>query len=199
LGRGVIHVLSLVAALSAVFSSATALADRRSNRWLLDTGVYMSNVDQKLFHLSAPVSSFAGFLRVRRSLSLRPKIWFFEPSIATVLPWRSNPDGNSRVFTAQLSFDFVRSVGTKTRLRFGTGVRSELGVSFGTAVILNNGTGSSTFYSPDSVVLVNSLTVNIGFEYALGKHNSLVIDVVVPSPFSTRRRFHASAALGWQL
>lgn len=195
MGQGVIAIIGLLLAL---IGGRAEAAEKRAP-WILDTGVHVSNVDQRIAHFSAPVSNITAYLRLRRSFNIKVKVWAFEPSLATTLPWRTNVDGNARFFTAQLSFDLVRALGSRTRLRFGTGIRSEIGASFGEAVILRNGSSTSTFYTPDNFVITNSLSANLGLEYALGKSNTLVVDVVVPSPLSTRRRVHLSVALGWIL
>src|SRR4051794_24641707 len=67
----------------------------------LDVGVFGSNLNERVIvpkAMQSEVSTIAGFARARWGIHLSRSL-FFEPSFATLIPWRSGADGTVKTFT----------------------------------------------------------------------------------------------------
>lgn len=190
-------------ALGLVGGAVQAKPDHRTkNYWLVDAGVYGTNLRER-FASSANddglISTLSGVARLRRGFHLG-KGFFFEPSAGALVPWRSGADGSTKTFTFPIGLGFSVPVFSFLRFRGGPGVQWLLATSSGGPVTLNNGTSTSTFYTPSRVASLLLFSVDAGLEILLSKKLSLSFDSYWTAVASDRlRRLHGSVCLGWNL
>jgi hypothetical protein len=204
-GSGLLGKLFCLAAIifsSFIYAEAAGSFGSKKTSVSIDAGLYAGNLTQ---WISAPsgmgseVLSLGGFLRVRPGFHLA-KRWRFEPSLGIVLPWRRGADGSNEVFTFQFDLDLAFAATRSVNLRFGPGVFSELLISSGGPVELNNGTSSSTFYTPSEVLLTSLISIQTGFEYRIASRLSFNVDLVfVDLLSSSRRSINGLVTLGVRL
>jgi hypothetical protein len=165
----------------------------------LDAGFYAQNLYDRVTVAEADkslVSHFAALLRVRRGFHLG-KSFFFEPALSTVLPWYSGVDGSVKTFTFHTDLVFLVPIFSFLRLRAGPGIEWAVTVSSAQAIELNNGTGTSTFYTPGGIRAALTATVRGGLEIKFSRRFSLGADLFVQSAASdARRTIQAAATFG---
>lgn len=181
-----------------------ALCETRSRKKYqseVDFGAWVSNLSERQDApdgFASKVSSTQGLVRYR--LGIAVKKWRFEPSLLLLLPWRSGVDGTTKIYTTHLGLNGVFSLAQFLSLRVGTGVLWDRYSVTGQTLVLNNGTGSSTFYLPERTSNTFLLTVQGGFAFHLGTRWSLLTEVMVGELMdSERRRFHGMALIGVKL
>jgi len=168
----------------------------------LEAGFYQNHIKQ---YFSAPagyerlLGSSSGYFRIRRTLPLGKK-WGFEPSLGTRVPWKSGTDGNTKKFNSHLDFTFTYPLVSWVRIRLGPGIQWLVSTGDGGDVVLNNGTSTSTFYTPGYVSHGFIVTVQSGLSLLLGSRISLNFEVYGTCLFhSSRRNYDAVATFGWRL
>lgn len=173
-----------------------------SSAFSLDLGLFGDNLQQRL---SAPagyttqVSSLSGWVRARPVFFLTRSITW-EPSAAILVPWRSGNDGFAKTVTSFFAFDFGIPLVSWVRLRAGTALQWVLIWGQGNAVDLNNGTGTTTFYTPAGTSNGFSLLAEAGLEFKLAMNVSLGVEIWVSQiANASRRRFMGAAYLGVML
>lgn len=145
------------------------------------------------------VGSISGLLRLRGSLPLG-KNWVWEPSLGVALPWKSGPDGATRKFTNHIDLTFSYPVFPWLRARIGPGVQWLLSFSDGGEVILNNGTSTSSFYTPGYLSQSFTLTVQAGVGIIMSSKLSLNLELYSSGILDRlRRNFDLALTLGWRL
>jgi hypothetical protein len=178
-----------------------AFSSRRP-AYSLDVGLYAGNLTQ---WISAPsglggeVLSLGGFLRFRPGFHLA-KRWRLEPSLGIVIPWRRGADGSTEVFTFQWDLDLAFAMTRMLRLRVGPGISSQLLISSGGPVQLNNGTSTSTFYTPSQILLTALVSIQTGLEFQFASRWSTNFDLIfVDLLSSSRRTINGLVTLGVRL
>ena len=191
--------IRIVVILFPVFS----FAERGSSKGgvFLEPGAYVTQIGERLDAASGKegtVSTLSGFVRLRTSASLG-KNWFFDPALGTMLPWRSGVDGSVKTFMTHLNLDLAKQW-RWFKVRMGPGIFWQWMRSSEEAVSLNNGTGTSTFYTPGRSESVFLVTANAGLSFRLSPRIFLNTDVYVLQVFSSARRgFNGTITLGWRL
>jgi len=188
----------------AFFSSwrASAAVGEYKKGYHIEVGAYQNHLT-KYFDTSTGyenlMSSFSGYLRLRRTLLIGKK-WGFEPSIGTRIPWKSGIDGTTRKFNTHLDFTLSYPIVSWVRFRAGTGVHWVLSIGDGGPVVLNNGTSTSTFYTPGYASNGFIVTAQSGLSFLLGSRLSLNFEIYGQGLFNNLRRdFDVLATLGWRL
>lgn len=199
--RQVFKILTLICIISCPLEELAqgAPAPAGKNFWALDLGAHATNLEQRF---SAPsgysgkVGSLVGFLRLRRGYSLG-KNFYFEPSYAVLLPWRTSADGTTKTFTSQLDLDLGVPLFKFLKFRVGPGLQWLFILPSGQSVDLDNGTSTSTFFTPSKVANSFVATVQSGFEIRFSRKISLNLDVFFLDIASRdRRHYNAAASLG---
>jgi len=177
---------------------ASAARTFSRNHWNLRLGATVSNLAQRL---SAPdgfdskVSQIQGLLGIQRQLYFSKK-WGISPDIYVWLPWRNGADGTTLTFTSHLAVPFFWELWSGFQLFLGPGIFWESHFSKQEAILLGNGGGSSTFYTPWRTRLVILPSVFGGTKFNLSKRMGLFLGVVVPEAFhSDKRRWHAAGGI----
>jgi hypothetical protein len=179
-----------------------AESSKQKGAVFLESGAYVTQVTERL---AAPagtlneVSTLAGFLRLRTSSHLG-KNWFFEPALGTMVPWRSGVDGSTKTFMTHLNLDVAKAFGSFLKLRFGPGIFWQWMVSNEEAIILGNGEGNSTFYTPNGNSSVFLASVEAGLSLHLAGAFFLNADIYALQLFNKdRRRLNGTLTLGMRL
>lgn len=137
--------------------------------WKLHLGASIDNFQQRL---SAPkgfaskVSQIQGLVGASRSFKLSKRL-SFSPEAFILLPWRKGSDGTTFTFTSHLGFLIGYKLSKRWTLDIGNGLLWEMYCSKGQDIILNNGTGTSTFYTPSRWTQVVLPTASIAFEWQI--------------------------------
>lgn len=168
----------------------------------VDLGAYGTNLEQRFSvakEYQSQVSAISAFFRIRPRLHLGKGI-FFEPALGFLVPWRSGADGNTKTFTGHLDLAVHFPLFSFLGIRLGPGLQSVATVSSGEAVTLNNGTSTSTFYTPGRFSNSLLLTVQGGLVINFSQRICLMLETYVPEVANrARRRFHGVATLGYTL
>lgn len=145
------------------------------------------------------VGSMSGLLRLRGSFPIGRK-WVWEPSLGVALPWKSGPDGATHKFTNHIDLTFSYPVFPWLRTRIGPGIQWLLSFSDGGEVVLNNGTSTSSFYTPGYISQSFILTVQAGFGIIMTSKLSLNLELYSSGILDRlRRNFDLAVTLGWRL
>ena len=183
-------------------SRASAAAGEYKKGYHIEVGAYQNHL---IKYFDTPtgyenlLASFSGYVRLRRTLLLGKK-WGFEPSIGTRIPWKSGIDGTTRKFNTHVDFTFSYPLFSWARFRAGTGVQWILAFGDGGAVVLNNGTSTSTFYTPGYASHAFIVTAQSGVSFLLGSRLTLNFEIYGTNLFNQLRRdFDALATIGWRL
>jgi hypothetical protein len=194
--------LLIVLFLVAGFITSAASAESQKRSLHVDLGTYLTHLTQRL---GAPagfedkVSSVSGYVRLRGVLPVGKK-WKWEPAIGTLFPWKSGVDGNEKKVTTHLDLTFSYPLTQWLRFRIGPGVQWLFSFSDGGAVDLNNGTSTSTFYTPAYSSHSFVTTAQSGLSFSLSSRASLNIEVYGSGLLDRlRRNFDVAATLGWRL
>ena len=173
-----------------------AYGPRDRGYWALDGGAYLENVAARIRSSKTDVSSLTGYLRLRKGFYLSKKI-FLEPSLGLRLPWRTNPDGGASIFTLQFDLDLLYRLFSFLQVKAGPGIQSLLFIGGGGAVVLNNGTGTSTFYNPRGAAVTVDLTVQAGLVFDLSRRVNFCLETIVSNLFNSQQRiFNAVGTVG---
>jgi hypothetical protein len=196
---GAFFVLSLLLT-SESFAAPHPPAERDADEFMVDLGAFMNKADERAKLTPGPDNSqLAGFLRARPSVHLFSRL-LFEPSLGILLPWRGSVDGSTKIFTFQFDLDFSIMVFRAWRLRFGPGALAQVYLPGNDTVVLSNGTGSSTFYTPSRFSSSLQFTAEVGLEIFLFKSVSLNLDLYGVDPANNSSRYYnAAASLGFAL
>lgn len=188
--------------LIAAFVANVVFAEPQKRSLHVDMGGYLTHLTQRL---EAPagfenkVSSISGYLRLRGVLPIGKK-WEWEPAVGTLLPWTSGVDGNEKKFSTHFDLTFSYPLTRWLRFRLGPGVQWLFSFSDGGSVVLNNGTSTSTFYTPAYPSHSFVLTAQSGLSLLLGSRVSLTIEMYGSGLLDRlRRNFDVAATLGWRL
>jgi hypothetical protein len=188
--------------LSLGFGSVLALAESPKKSLYVDTGAYLNHLVQRLEAPSgfeSKVSSISGYFRLRGVLPVGKK-WEWEPSLGTLIPWKSGVDGKEKKFTTHLDLTFSYPLTRWLRFRLGPGVQWLFSFSDGGEVVLNNGNSTSTFYTPAYASHSFTLTAQSGLSFILGSRVSLNLEMYGTGLLNRlRRNFDVVATLGWRL
>lgn len=168
-------------------------------RWQLQFGAMATNLEQR-FQVPAvyasKVSQVRGLIGVQRNIFLSRK-WYLIPEFFTLLPWRSGADSSTKVFTSQLGLRFAFSIFSWLRINAGPGIFWESYLSQSDAVNLSNGTGNSTFYTPNSWRQVLLFSAQAGLDLCFSQSVCLSAGIVAPDPIdSVKRRLDGVIRLG---
>ena len=145
------------------------------------------------------VSSLSGYLRIRASLPLGKK-WVWEPALGTLLPWKSGPDGATKKFTNHVDLTFSYPIFPWFRFRVGPGIQWLLSFSDGGEVVLNNGTSTSSFYTPGYLSQSFTLTAQAGVGLIFSSRLSLNLEAYGSGLMNRlKRNFDLALTLGWRL
>ncbi|MFM8316177.1 MAG: hypothetical protein ACKOA8_18000 [Deltaproteobacteria bacterium] len=168
----------------------------------LDLGAVQTRLEKKW---DAPtgyenlVSSLTGYVRLRGTVPLGKRI-VWEPSLGTLLPWKSGVDGMTRKFTSHLDLTLSFSLLPWLRVRLGPGLKWLFSYGDGGEVVLNNGTSTSSFYTPGYASHSFVVTGQTGLSFILTSKISLNFELYGTGIFDhLRRSFDAAATLGWRL
>lgn len=167
----------------------------------LDGGAYVTQLSQRLnaaSGLAGEMSTLSGFLRGRPVLSIG-KNYYWEPSLGFMFPWRKGNDGSTKTLISHLAFDFSKKW-SWFKLRVGPGIFWQYIMSDAESVVLDNGTSTSTFYTPERNVSIYLIILQGGITFQLSQKMDLNADIYTLQPLSgSRRRFNASLTLGFKL
>lgn len=192
----------LVFLLVEILFSSSRLFGASGRSLHLDFGGYQNHLEQKSDAPSGfedKVSSRAGYLRLRGNLPLGIN-WIWEPSVGTLVPWKSGVDGNSKKFTTHINFTFSYPLISWLRFRLGPGVKWVFAFSDGGPIELNNGISTSTFYSAGYPSHSLTFSAQSGLSVLLSSRISLNVDVYGSGLLNKlRRNFDAAMTLGWRL
>lgn len=184
------------------FSGLAAPAENYKKGFHVDGGFYQNHLKQ---YFNTPtgyenlLGSFSGYLRIRRTMPMGRK-WGFEPSIGTRVPWKSGLDGTTRKFNTHVDLTFSYPLAPWIRFRLGPGIQWLLSMGDGGEVVLNNGTSTSTFYTPMYVSHSFIVTAQGGISFLVGSRFSLNLEVYGTGLLDgLRRNFDALATLGWRI
>jgi hypothetical protein len=184
------------------FLSAHALAEGEKKGFHVDGGAYLTHLKQRS---QAPdgfadkVSSMTGFLRFRATRPLGAR-WSWEPGLGVLVPWKSGVDGAEKKITTLFDFTFTYALLKWLHLRLGPGIKWNFSFSDGGAVVLNNGTGTSTFYTPAYSSHSFTVTVQTGLTLELGRKITLNLECYTSGLLSQlRRNIDAAVTLGWRI
>lgn len=198
--RGHVFPLVVLLALASPIANARVVISK-GHTFTLDAGAFGTQLDERFSgdtNNASYVSTIAGFLRGRGNIRLGNR-WLIEPSIGALIPWRSSVDGNAKTFTFQAEFDLAFGLTNWLKISGGAGIHWVMTVSVFDDVVLNNGTGTSTFYAPGGISNAFSLTADAGIELLLSRRLSINLDVYVASPAdSLRRRLHGAITVGYR-
>lgn len=187
--------LSLVFLLS---SEAHGVSPARK-KWQLQVGAMGSNLEQRFSvpsQFTNRVSQIQGLLGIQRRFELSKKT-SFHPEIFTLIPWRSGYDGTTKTFTTHFGLKVDKEIFSSLHLNVGPGLLWESHLSTGNYIEVNNGLGTSTFYTPARWTQVFLFTVGGGLDWWLTSKLSFHLGVIVPDiADSNRRRFHGVLNLG---
>lgn len=174
----------------------------QASHFSLDVGAYADNLAQRVnvpAGYASQVSTLTGLVRARPLFSIGHSL-SFEPSFALLVPWRSGSDGFAKVITSFTSLDFGISPFSWLKWRLGTALQWNWTLTQPSAVDLNNGTSTSTFYLPGGTSSSFVLLVETGLEFHLTASLSFGVDVWVSQVANaTRRRFNGMVYFGVQL
>ncbi|MBY0371556.1 hypothetical protein K2X33_12785 [bacterium] len=124
----------------------------------------------------------------------------WEPSFALLLPWQTDNEGGTRTFTGQFASDLGASLFSWLRFRAGVSLQGIFALSSPQSIDLNNGTGTSTFYSPGGTSIGLICLVEAGLEFILSPKLSVGLEVWSSEVLSSsRRRFQGAAYLGLKI
>lgn len=192
-----------VVAWLALFPSAEGRVNPpRGHFFAIDAGAFGTQLDQRFSgnpDNAGYVSTIAGFLRARGGIRVARR-WWIEPSIGSLIPWRSSLDGNAKTFTFQGEMDVAFALTNWLKVSAGPGLHWVFTASSFEEILLNNGTGFSTFYGPGGFSNSLALTTDAGLEVVFSRKLSLSLDVFVASVASRlRRKVHAAITVGYRL
>lgn len=194
-----ILILSVLVVCHAVLGSVN---DNLKKGLHLDFGAIQTHVQDRLESSSEYeklVGTLSGYLRIRGSLPVGKK-WVWEPSFGMLVPWKSGPDGSTKKFNNQVDFTFSYPFYQWLRIRLGPGIHWGLSFSDGGAVVLNNGTSTSTFYTPGYLSQNFTVTAQTGLSFILSSKLSLNLEVYGSGLLDQlRRNFDLAATLGWRI
>jgi hypothetical protein len=167
----------------------------------LDLGAHGDNLQQRLSaapNYANELSTVAGFARLRSQINLFSSTGItFEPSFGFLVPWRSGHDGFTKVITSYTALDLGWSLLSWFKLRFGTALQWNLVWGQGSSVVLNNGTGTATFYTPDGMSNGFLLLVEAGLEIRVASSVSVGVEIWASRVMNAQqRRFAGAAYLG---
>jgi hypothetical protein len=159
----------------------------------------MDNIDQRF---SAPSgyasldSSVYGVIHLRKGYHLGSS-FYFEPSLALALPWRTDADSGSLIFPVDLALNLVVPLFRFLNFHIGPGLYTLIYIGAGSPVTENNGTSTSTFYAASGVTLGFNIKPQTGFEWMFTKSISLYLDLFLINPMeAARRTLNGSLSLG---
>jgi len=186
----------------AIASQAWASGNNAEGYFAIDAGMFGTNLAQRFgapAGYGSEVSSLTGFLRFRKGFSLG-KRFYFEPSLALALPWRTNVDGSTMIFPIQFDLDVSVPIFSFLAIRLGPGIYSQLVYGSGGVVQLNNGDSFANFAAPSGLSMSFTFTTEIGLEILLFHHVSLNFDAYVLAIASqARRTYQGAISLGVKL
>ena len=169
------------------------------SHFLFEAGAYVTNFNKRLSAEKGyenKVSSIQGYFRLHPVLRLSGK-FNFEPSLGTVIPGISSVDGTTRTFITHLNLDLGVKLKPWLTWRLGPGLVWGWLNSKGAAVVLNNGTSTSTFYNPGQSINYFLFSTDTGLTLKVYGRLHLLIDCYISDIASkTRRTFEVSATLG---
>lgn len=184
------------ASLSGRASNAAASTDK--SFFSIDLGSYLEGLSQDTSAQSLE-SNFSGYLRARAGFPLFAHL-YLEPSLGSLLPWRSSADGSTKTFQFTFALDFSYPIFSFLRFRLGPGVFTSLYVPGGEAVDLNNGTSKATFYTPNRFAAIFEFGIQSGFQIIFSNTISALLELYVLEPASSSNQtWNASASLGFNL
>ena len=190
----------LAAGLCFCVLAAAQGAPSLSHSFSLDTGVAADNVSGFLAHPQVArnqIASLNGFIRGRWTRPLIGKALFFQPSLGVEVPWMPNADGNGMTLTVQTSLDIALALWSRLLIRGGIGARLNPTVSLPGTVTLNNGGGTSSFYTPGGLSVPLNLTNDFGLSLYITPRIGIHLDAYVLDLLdSSRREICAMAGIG---
>jgi hypothetical protein len=167
----------------------------------LEGGTYVTQIQERLpapSGTASQVSTLAGFFRLRTYSSLG-KNWYFEPGLGTMVPWRSGVDGSTKTFMTHLNLDLAKHWRWFS-LRLGPGIFWQWILSTEEEVVLNNGSGHNSFYTPGDSSSIFLVTADAGLGFQFSRAISLNLDLYVLQAMSQARRcLNGTVTLGWRL
>lgn len=187
------------AAILLLFWSSPVRAAASAGSFSLDVGAYGTQLDKRLHTsgaYSSKVSTLAGFFRARKALMLNSWI-SWDPSLGLMLPWQSGADGFAKTFFVHTAVGFGVFPMKWFHLRLGPGLLWKLTITNAESVDLNNGTSTSTFYTPGGSKSVFLLTTDVGIDFRFASSWSLGFDVwILEIASSQRRTFNGAVTVG---
>jgi hypothetical protein len=190
--------------LSFVFCSLleASVKDNLKKGFHIDVGAIQTHLKQRLDSPAGYenfVSSLSGYVRFRGSLPIGSR-WVWEPSLGTLIPWKSGPDGQTKKFTTHLDLTLSYPLTQWLRVRLGPGLKWLFSFSDGGEVVLNNGTSTSTFYTPGYASHSFTMTLQSGLGVLISSKLSLNLEVYGSGlAGSLRRNFDVAVTAGWRL
>lgn len=182
-----------------LFSAVAHGVSPAKKKWQLQIGAMVSNVEQRLSvpsQFTSRVSQIQALLGIQRRFELTKKL-SFHPEVFTLLPWRTGYDGTTKTFTTHFGLKFDRELLSSFHFNLGPGLLWESHLSTGNYIDVNNGLGTSTFYTPARWSQVLLFTVQGGVDWWLSSKLSVHLGVIIPNVAdSQRRRFHGVVNLG---
>ncbi|NBT58868.1 hypothetical protein EBT16_08810 [bacterium] len=174
-----------------------------NSSWKLYLGASVSSLEKRF---SAPpgfaskVSQIQGLLGVTQVFKLS-KRFDIKPEVFVLLPWRKGADGTTLTFTSHLGFLLGYKISKRGILNFGNGLLWEMYCSKGQDILLNNGNGTSNFYTPSRWTQVVLPTATVSFEWQLKSLGASVQLGALVSEFlkSEKRSFRGMARLAIDL
>jgi len=115
-----------------------------------------------------------------------PYLKFFLPEVGAIF-YRDLKDDYSKRSYYFLG-DFAYPIRSKTLIRYGVGIFITKIGGEGKAVVLNNGDGYMTFYTPSESVSTYNVTWNLGVEQALNSHYALRFEAYIYEILSSLKR-----------
>ena len=158
-------------------------------------GVGYGILNSNLFELSQDATGKAGtfgefsynFLEVNSLWTIGLNQWVARVAY-TVIP-RETADEATDISHLLLSGQYGHRFYNDWMFRIGLGILQTTSRGNGGAIILNNGTGTSTFYRPSNTQTVNQLNIETGISYDFTRNFAMNVDFLINGIMREKRNF----------
>lgn len=178
----------LLAFATLVLLSAQAHA-YSAKHWWVGLGYYSENALNQVAEKSDGSKGFLGTTNlplIFRYDWLVGKGWFLAPQLNYTPMPRDTEGKTAQVTITHLAFPMGRNAGA-LEWSVGPGLLRETIKGKGGTVVMNNGTGTSTFARPGQEVTIQKVTFDVGAAYTTGRYK-WGIDLYFIEPLSSKER-----------
>ena len=136
------------------------------------------------------------FLELNSSWTIGRDIW--QARIGYTLLPRETIDDATKISHLILSTHYGIPLDADWMLRMGLGILRTESRGQGGAVVLNNGSGTSTFYRPSDSQTINQIMVEAGIAYDFNPEWTMSFDFLVNSILNDKRTYNFFISLSYQ-